>query len=413
MPKVIGETNAGEPVVVVRGVRLVLRDHATFFNRLVPCSDCGRETPGSAVRAPTDLDLRPSPATCRECRRAAAAAMAPVEPVAEAERPPVAAAPAPVEVLSGPRLDDLEARIGKLQAAVDEQAARAVSAESAGQEAAAEVNGLGRRLTQRLDKLEAKGRGAGTDDHRIEALERRVEQVAALMAEREARFEKDVDGVRASATASAAEIEARMGTVEARADAVVADLAELADLHAALDVGLGKLRSELGAVRDRQRDISVLQDEFDRRLETVAAIQRAVTTDEGKGRRAGKRSGEFSTQLAAAQVATDELAKEQKHLRAQLSVIELATDRAAETAGKAWSQVSVVAPLLMQVDALEERLEIQNEALAALTETVQSLLRSGPVKLPPAKAPVAKAPAAKAPAAKKAPRAAKSAAPRK
>jgi hypothetical protein len=118
-------------------------------------------------------------------------------------------------------------------------------------------------------------------------------------------------------------------------------------------------------------------------------------------------------------VATDELAKEQKQLRAQLSVIELATDRAADTASKAWAQVATISPLRMGLDDLEERLEIQNEALAALTDTVQSLLRSGPAAKPAAaKAPApkpaaAKPPAAKAPAASKAARTTKSAAPRK
>ena len=399
MPKVLDETPAGEPVVEVRGVRLVLREHATFFNRLVPCSTCGRETPGVAVRTPADLDAPPGPATCRECRRATAAP-APVP----AQAPP----PAPVADTAGPAIEALAARVDEVQAALAEQAARPGPPP--------ELAALGKRL----DKLETKGRTTAAEAGRVEAMERRVEQLAALMAERESRLEELLAKTQAAAEAAAAKVEARVRAVESRVEETTGEMGELGDLHAALDVGLGQLRSDLAAVRDNQRDLSLLQDEFDRRLETVAAIQRAVTAaEEGKGRRGGKKAAEFTTQLAAAQVATDELAKEQKQLRAQLSVIELATDRAADTASKAWAQVATISPLRMGLDDLEERLEIQNEALAALTDTVQSLLRSGPAAKPAAsKAPApkpaaAKPPAAKAPAASKAARTTKSAAPRK
>jgi tetrahydromethanopterin S-methyltransferase subunit G len=422
VPKVLDETPAGEPVVEVRGVRLVLREHATFFNRLVPCSTCGRETPGVAVRTPADLDAPPGPATCRECRRATAAP-APVP----AQAPP----PAPVADTAGPAIEALAARVDEVQAALAEQAARAVpppelaalgkrldklEAGTGGADVAPELAALGKRL----DKLETKGRTTAAEAGRVEAMERRVEQLAALMAERESRLEEVLAKTLAAAEAAAAKVEARVRAVESRVEETTGEMGELGDLHAALDVGLGQLRSDLAAVRDNQRDLSLLQDEFDRRLETVAAIQRAVTAaEEGKGRRGGKKAAEFTTQLAAAQVATDELAKEQKQLRAQLSVIELATDRAADTASKAWAQVATISPLRMGLDDLEERLEIQNEALAALTDTVQSLLRSGPAAKPAAsKAPApkpaaAKPPAAKAPAASKAARTTKSAAPRK
>lgn len=454
MPKVVDETPAGEPVVEVRGVRLVLREHATFFNRLVPCSNCGRETPGVAVRTPADLDAPPGPATCRVCRRATTAAAPAAEPARAVDT-------------AGPAIAALEARVDELQAALAEQAAGAVPTEAPGEEVAAElaalaerigrleaastgregvaeVAALGKRLTQRLDKLETganaggavaaevaalgkrldkletRGRTTAAETGRVEAMERRVEQLAALMAERESRIEEQLAKTQAAAEAAAAKVDTRVRAVESTVAQAAGEMDELGDLHAALDVGLGKLRSDLAAVRDNQRDLSLLQDEFDRRLETVAAIQRAVTAaEEGKGRRGGKKAAEFTTQLAAAQVATDELAKEQKQLRAQLSVIELATDRAADTASKAWAQVATISPLRMGLDDLEERLDIQNEALAALTDTVQSLLRSGPAAKPPppkpapTKAAAAKAPAAKAPAAGKAPRTTKGAAPRR
>lgn len=426
LPRLVGETPAGEPVVEVRDVRLLLRDHATFFNRLVPCANCGRETSGDTVRTPADLDVRPGPAMCRDCRRA----------TAETSPPPAKAAVAPppqAQDPTGPAIGALEARIDELQAAVEAHAAMVPPAEPPHEEAPDEetpdeIAALAERIAQleagttdrggavevaalgrRLDKLEAKGRPAGAETDRLEALERRVEQVADLMVEREARLEEQLEETTAVAEASVAKVEGRLGTIEARADEAAGEMGELGDLHAALDVGLGQLRSDLAGVRESQRDLAMLQDDFDRRLESVATVQRAVTAaEEGKGRRGGRKAVELTAQLAAIQVATDELAKEQKQLRAQLSVIELAADRAAETAAKAWAKVSAVSMLQMAVDAVEERLEVQNEELAALAETVESLLRSGPPK-----APAAKAPAAKAPAAKKAARITKRAAPRR
>lgn len=66
-PAAVGTTEHGDPVFEVRSVRLVLRDGASHFNRLVACSKCRREIVGTALLAPADLERTPSPVICEKC----------------------------------------------------------------------------------------------------------------------------------------------------------------------------------------------------------------------------------------------------------------------------------------------------------------------------------------------------------
>ena len=118
LPKVVGETSAGEPIVEVRSVRLVLREGAAHFSRMATCSKCGREVPGAAILSPSDLDHPPHPVICRHCVRTASA------PVLRPERRPVKVVPEPrpepqTESPSGAapedsRLAALDARLSEL-----------------------------------------------------------------------------------------------------------------------------------------------------------------------------------------------------------------------------------------------------------------------------------------------------------
>ena len=87
LPKVVGETSAGEPIVEIRSVRLVLRDGASHFSRVTTCSKCGREVPGAPVLGPGDLDHPPHPVICKDCVRTASA------PVLSSTRRPVERVP--------------------------------------------------------------------------------------------------------------------------------------------------------------------------------------------------------------------------------------------------------------------------------------------------------------------------------
>lgn len=66
-PTPAGATEHGEPVFEIRSVRLVLREGAGHFKRLVACSKCGREIVGPPPLAPDDLERTPSPVICERC----------------------------------------------------------------------------------------------------------------------------------------------------------------------------------------------------------------------------------------------------------------------------------------------------------------------------------------------------------
>ncbi len=89
IPKVVGQTDAGETIYEARSARLVLRGDAAHFNRLVRCSKCGREVPGRAVLSAADLDQPAQAVVCNDCVEAATEMSSrpapPAEPVATDE----------------------------------------------------------------------------------------------------------------------------------------------------------------------------------------------------------------------------------------------------------------------------------------------------------------------------------------
>ena len=75
MPKVVGQTTAGETVFEIRSVRLVLPGDAAHFSRILTCSACGRDVPGPAVLTPGDLDHPPHAVLCPDCVKSVVAPM--------------------------------------------------------------------------------------------------------------------------------------------------------------------------------------------------------------------------------------------------------------------------------------------------------------------------------------------------
>ena len=104
----VGRTDAGETIYEVRSARLVLRDEAAHFNRLVRCSKCGREVPGRAVLGPVDLEQPPQAVLCSDC----------VEAATETSRRPDAPAFAGVDRESAPVAVD-EPALADAQAQMD------------------------------------------------------------------------------------------------------------------------------------------------------------------------------------------------------------------------------------------------------------------------------------------------------
>ncbi len=168
VPRAVGETDAGDPVFEVRGVRLVLHGDAAHFSRLVPCSNCGRDVVGAAVLSSADLDHVPLTVICNECVRKVTGPQLGsgprpgVDPAGrpavelEAPRPPgqlgrggrpvllgaLADAPGPAssEALEG-RVRDAEAEVARLAS----ESARLAQAHAEGQRALREaLDGLDR-----------------------------------------------------------------------------------------------------------------------------------------------------------------------------------------------------------------------------------------------------------------------------
>lgn len=68
-PKLVGATPGGEPVYEIRSVRLVLRGLSPHFDRLAPCSRCGKEVPAAPVLNVADLERALRPVICTACVR--------------------------------------------------------------------------------------------------------------------------------------------------------------------------------------------------------------------------------------------------------------------------------------------------------------------------------------------------------
>ncbi|MGI8984190.1 MAG: hypothetical protein ACR2HM_06620, partial [Acidimicrobiales bacterium] len=281
-------------------MRLVLREDSPHFNRLVICSKCGREVPGRAVLGPADLDQVPTSVTCNDCVKAAAAPARPGPPPGPA--PDIAAigeASAPQPAGAGPdgrgdeelrgQLDRLAARVDALQNSLDTEWARAkaesASLAKADDSLATAVAGL----TERLDALAEAG------DKRSESLDQRVE---AARTELRNALHDGLAKVLAAVPAPAEDVDGRLRAAEAQLRKGRAEAAELIELHAALDAGLGMLRAELGEGRSALARIADSKADLEDRLETF--VRTSLVPEGETGRKVKKAAESQLTMLAAA-----------------------------------------------------------------------------------------------------------------
>ena len=164
VPKLLGETEAGDAIVGIRSVRLVLPADAGHFRRIVACSTCGNDALGEVVLAPSDLDEPSQPLICESCARSDTPASSPrrttVGPpttalLAVADASPVAVDPT-ARLPDDARLVALERRVFELAALV--QAQRAPSEQDAQMRGTPEQEATGTRLDElegRLRQLQA------------------------------------------------------------------------------------------------------------------------------------------------------------------------------------------------------------------------------------------------------------------
>ena len=399
VPRLIGRTRSDASIFEIRSVRLVLHDEAAHFTRLVPCAKCGEEVNGTAVLSPADLGHRASAVICNDCTRAASPAAVPYG------RPDVVDIDGAVERLArshdevgrrlgliGERLasetersngrhDALEAQLLEMRvglASVVERIARDVERnETRLRELGAmrhqpDLSRIEEQLNDRLDRLAERAARAGAgDDRRLLAIEgtvgdiaRRVTEFAdTLGAELELRLRDGLTG----ATAGVAVIEEYVAQIGH-------EMAQLGDLQAVLDAGLGQLRSRLGELTDVTSALALGQATLDARLQTLAGAQ-PVTADCRRTLRRGEGPEEIGADMVvdgAPVIGGGDL--EDKQLKAQLAMLEYMTD-AALTAS---SETSGMEHLGDDVRVLAERLSAHDDALTRLSRSVERLRRNAP-----------------------------------
>lgn len=495
VPRIVGETEAGDPIVEIRSVRLVLQGNAAHFRRLQVCSKCGKDAAGATVLDPVDLDRSPESLICQDCLRTGAGEQAldirverPLSELGvEAERFEAlerrveelqgsvdanevqtsgATASVPsntdlvrIEEQTNQRLDRLAEGIGRLDALERriEEAESRVSGHAEAQQTAlraefetrldelraAQELGTGQmgasveqatsgyddlsramtdqrgqleELAERLQKLQ-KAMNAQTsqvqatataltetrqelerqservaqrgesESERLQALEAEVraavsgltEQVESQGRSLQSAVTKGLAEVQAAAAEAAAAMDpGRLQRLEEAAARREAELEELFDLHAALDAGMGELRSGIVAGRAADTRTSDALDEIYRRIEALSTAHETGKADQGRGRRSGRKSAESTTDIAAALAEVDPRVREQRQLREQVVSLQQDVDSMATAAARVASQVAPLASLRTEVRALQSQLAEQEAAIESLATSVESRRRRTP-----------------------------------
>jgi predicted nuclease with TOPRIM domain len=179
-------------------------------------------------------------------------------------------------------------------------------------------------------------------------------------------------GIQSAILGSATVSDSRLDAVEERLQRSDEEMSELGELHTALDVGLGALRSEIAEVRDAMRNESANQAYVEDLggLDSVPS-DAAPARDHGRGRKSA-RNADAGTRLAIAIEAAEVLAREHQELKAQVARIGQEADAAS---ARASSQDSASGPLRSDVRLLQQQLAAQNESLATLSRAVERLRR--------------------------------------
>lgn len=370
VPKVVGETIAGDPVFEIRSVRFVLPVDGAHFRRIVTCSRCGEEVPGPAVLSAADLDHPPHAVICKDC----------VKTVATAGVGDPRGADAVLGNGAGTGRAEPHHTLqtwAEATTGLEDEPGRGPTGSGPGDRGSEE---LGRAeaemgLLDVMVERPAKDRGTRSGLQALEErLQRLEETVASQRLELEAGLRRGLAEVRFATTAVATESVSRLRDLEDRADRSGIEVSELGEIQAALDRGLGELRSEVAAVKDANRDAADGQAEVERRLEAVFEAQRVARGEQGRGRGGARRSA-VAAQVGVVAAAVEDLVREHQEHRAQVATLTHAADAAAREAARASSQASAVAPLRRDVQALQEVLAAQDDAVVNLSKSVERLQR--------------------------------------
>ena len=158
VPRVVGETDRGDPIYEIQGVRLVLRPSATHFNRLLACQKCGRDSPGRGVLNLRDLESTAQAIICSRCVASPRMPGPGTSPSAPPSGPPatVGLIPAGVEEEARRAADSAEAWVQKQSSNVADEISDTYPADIEALAALdAAVSEAIERLNERVDALSA------------------------------------------------------------------------------------------------------------------------------------------------------------------------------------------------------------------------------------------------------------------
>jgi chromosome segregation ATPase len=319
------------------------------------------------------------------------------------------------------RFDEVVDRVQQLQASVEGDRGRAESDSAALAQANVELARVEEQINERFDRLAEKvARADDTQAEHRRSLEEQVEDglgriTAALESHRQelqAGLREGLAVVQAVAPTGGSASDSRLEALEERLEKSDYEVSELGELHAALDVGLGALRTEIGEVRSAVKKVTEEHADIQDRLDGLnRPPQAAAPGDSARGWKPGRKA-ETGANLAVAIESAEILAREHQQLKAQVANLEKAAEAATAAAARASSQASTSGPLRSDVRLLQEQLAEQTEALAALSRSVERLRRKvaspAAAETEPVPVPVAKA-TRKAATTKSATKAAKSA----
>lgn len=284
------------------------------------------------------------------------------------------------------RFDEVVERVEQLQASVEADRARAESDSVALAQAAIDLARVEEQLNQRFDRLAEKvARADDTQAEHRRSLEEQVKDglsrmTAALESHRQelqTGLREGLAVVQAAAPSGGSVDDSRVQALEDRLEKNDYEVSELGELHAALDVGLGALRTEIGEVRSAVQKVTGEQADIQDRLDSLTRAPQAAAPAPGDSARGWKpgRKAETGANLAVAIEAAEILAREHQQLKAQVADLEKAAEAATATAARASSQASTSGPLRSDVRLLQEQLAEQTEALDNLGRAVERLRR--------------------------------------
>ena len=282
------------------------------------------------------------------------------------------------------RADDAAERLKRLQAALDAAMVRSWSDSTTVEQAREDVTRIEVQLNERLDRRsERAARRAASDALRLQTLEAQVQAavdaLTATVDEQRLRVEpllrEGLDGLRTALAATVTRSARQFEELQEQAGRQNDELSALGDVQAALDGGLGELRSEIANLREVTRGLAARVADVERLAVAPPMVRPPPSPPPPARLGLGRRSAEVTARVAAVSATTDDLLRERQQLKAQLADLGRAADQATAASARASARASEMAPLRSDVKALSDEVRAQQDALESLKRSVERLRR--------------------------------------